>query len=129
MPRHKSAKNCNVLPWLSSRQDNTEGRFVQLGNSLLLSHKDDSGLESNLFVTLSPTAKLVYLCMTMEAGGKKNFQFPLSAAKKYGIAQSTLRRSIDELLQAGFIKRQSGRTARLPNNYEFSLDWKKRTAE
>lgn len=125
MARRKAAQNCKILPWLSSRHDCSEGRFIQIGNSLFLSHKSDDGQELNQFVNLTGCTKFVYLCMTLECAGKREFQFSKSQAEKYGIASSTLRRSVDELIAAGMITRQSGKNARLPNNYSFCFDWKK----
>ena len=44
--RRRAGGNNNINPWLSARMDCKEGRFIQVGNSLLLSHKDDTtGLE------------------------------------------------------------------------------------
>ena len=36
MGRRKAAEKCTILPWLSRKSDNSEGRFIQVGNSLLL---------------------------------------------------------------------------------------------
>lgn len=125
MPRHKAAHNCKILPWLSAKHNCEEGRFFQLGNSLLLSNRDkETGEEKNSFLILSASAKFLYLSMCMESGGKRQFEFPLKAAKKYAIPERSFRRCIDELIEAGFIKRQSGRSARMPNLYEFCFDWK-----
>ena len=123
MPRRKAAQHCKILPWLSWRSDCEEGRFCQVGNSLLLSHEID-GVEKNPFVELPDGAKVLYLSMCMEAAGKRTFEFPLSAAKKYCIPNGSLRRNIKKLIDAGFIRCQSGYHARLSNVYEFSLDWK-----
>ena len=60
----------------------------------------------------------------MESGGKREFTFPLSAAKKYGITDNSLRRHIDELTRAGFISVRSGASIRQPNIYTFSFEWK-----
>lgn len=125
MPRRKAAQNCNILPWLSRRRDNTEGRFLQVGNSLLLSVKEKgSGAEQNPFVKLSAGAKVLYLCMANEAAGHRSFEFTRVTAAKYGIPNSNLRRNVEELIKAGLIQRNSGKTVRQPNHYEFLLDWK-----
>lgn len=104
-----------IKPWLSANTDCKEGRFIQCGNSLLLSKK---------FQTLTPGARITYLAMSMESGGRREFIFPLSAAKKYGIAKNTLTRHIEEMIKAGFITVQSGKTVRQPNLYAFSFEWK-----
>ena len=63
--------------------------------------------------------------MAMESGGRPEFVFPLSAAKKYGISENTLRRGIKELIANGFIDMtSSGKTTREANYYAFSYRWK-----
>ncbi len=123
--RYRPAKKCIISPWLSARIDCSEGRFIQVGNSLLLAHIDKKTEEdTNPFHKLSSKTQMLYLCMTLEAGGSRNFEFPLKAAKKYGIAESTFRRGVTELVSKGFITRQSGKIVRLPNLYQFSEKWK-----
>lgn len=109
MSRRK--RNNILLPWMSAKPDCRELRFLQVGNSLLLSPE---------FKTLSSGARLLYLCMGMEAGGKKGFQFPRSAQHKYGFDECTAARYIRELISAGFVRLvSSGRIVRQPNLYEF----------
>ena len=117
MGRKKAAQHCEIKGWLSARADCKEGRFLQLGNSLLLS-KD--------FQRLKLTTQHCYICMALEAGGQKCFKFPLSAAKKYNISSSTLRRCTEELEKEGFIKIESNANIRKANQYEFIFDWKQR---
>lgn len=113
MSRKKSGGT--LAAWLSARLDCREGRFVQVGNSLLLSEQ---------FQALSAGAKHTYLCMAMESAGKREFVFPRAAAQKYGIASMSLRRQVDELVKSGFITVRSGACVRAPNLYTFSFDWK-----
>ncbi len=115
MARRKAAKNCDIRPWLSARADCSEGRFLQIGNSLMLSKP---------FQALSPGAQMLYLCMALESGGRREFIFPRTAAKKYGVKHRSLLRYIDELSDAGFIDKTSLRNLRQPNEYSFSFRWK-----
>ena len=124
MPRRKAAQNAKILPWLSGKLDEREGRFIQVGNSLLLSSKSDGGREKNAFLELSTGARLLYLCMAMESGGRRDFTFPLAAAKKYGFATATFRRYVEELVNGSFIVRVSNKNTRQPNDYSFSFEWK-----
>lgn len=124
MPRRKAAQKCNILPWLSRRQNNTEGRFLQIGNSMFLSKKDGNRAETNPFLCLSAGARWLYQCMALEAGGHRTFEFTRTTAEKYGICNSSLRRNEAELVKAGFIQRDSGKLVRQPNRYEFCFDWK-----
>lgn len=114
--RHKKAKNCDIKPWLSANLDNTEGRYIQVGNTLLLSKQ---------FQALSAGARYTYLCMTMEAGIGRSFTLPKKAAVKYGIPAATLRRHVDELISAGFIQKTSGANTKEPNIYSFEFGWKR----
>lgn len=93
----------------------TKKRFIQVGNSLLLSKQ---------FHALSTGSRFLYFCMAMESGGRKNFILPQKDAKKYGIAPSSLRKHINELEAARFIRVYSGKPTREPNRYEFCLSWK-----
>lgn len=116
MARHKQAQNCDIRPWLSAKSDCREGRFLQIGNSLFFSEK---------FQMLSAGAKVLYFCFCMESGGRREFIFPQSAAKKYGIAPRSFRRYTDELIRSGFVAVNSGKCVRQPNEYQFSFEWKK----
>ena len=113
MPRKKT--DPTICPWLTAKPDNKEKRFVQLGNTLLLSEP---------FQDLCPGARLLYLSMCMESAGRRCFTFPQSAAKKYGIPSTSLRRYIEELIEQGFLTRSSGKNLRVANQYGFSLSWK-----
>jgi len=114
MSRYKSSKP-GLLPWLSAKADGKEKRFIQIGNTLLLSKE---------FQTLGTGTQYLYFCMAMESGGKRQFIFPQSAAKKYGITPSSLRRHVKELEEGGFLVVHSMQNLRIPNEYEFSLCWK-----
>ncbi|WP_297243575.1 hypothetical protein [uncultured Flavonifractor sp.] len=116
MPRRKAAPSCAIPFWMSAKQDCREGRFIQLGNSLLLSPD---------FHELSTGARYLYLCAAMEAGGRRNFTFPQSAATKYGVNPRSMRRYLQELISAGFIEvESSGRWTRESNRYLFSMRWR-----
>ena len=115
MGRRKLARNCTILPWLSSKPDCAEGRFLQIGNSLFL---------SKAFQNLSPGAQMLYLYAALESGGRIEFLFPQKTASKYGIAPRSLRRHLDELIEAGFIEKTSLKNLRQPNEYVFSFHWK-----
>lgn len=104
-----------IKPWLSARVDCKEKRFVQIGNSLMF---------SEAFQRLNSGSKHLYFCMALESAGRSYFTFPLSAAKKYGISGTSLRRYINELERKGFIVRHSMRNLRQPNDYNFCYDWK-----
>ena len=112
-----SKRKCGsaLLPHLSAKADNREKRFIQVGNSLLLSKQ---------FHALSTGSRFLYFCMAMECGKMDKFIFPQKAAKKYGIAPSSLRKHINELEAARFIRVYSGKPTREPNRYEFCQGWK-----
>ena len=115
MGRKKAAVNCKILPWLSGRSDCREGRYLQIGNSLLLSEQ---------MKNLNYGARYLYLCMGMESGGCREFEFPVSSAKKYGIPRNSFDRHKSELISAGLVDlKASGRTTRENNIYSFRTDW------
>lgn len=104
-----------IKPWVSARVDCREGRFLQVGNSLMLSPK---------FHALSYGAQITYLCMALESGGQREFTFPRTAAEKYGIPRNSLTRYVDELKNSGFITVQSMANLRKANAYSFCFAWK-----
>ena len=111
----KSAQRCKVAPWLSARGDCAEGRFIQVGNSFLLSPAVQE---------LPASATVVYFAMALEAAGRREFVFPAGAMKKFGIPPQTGRRAIKTLRERGFIDVRSGKNTREANVYAFTFDWK-----
>lgn len=110
-----SRRKVEPLPlWLTKTPDGRES-FTRVGRSLL---------QSAEFQALSAGARLLYVCMTVESKGKREFTFPLSAAKAYGIAEKSLRRWAAELEASGFITVNSGACVRAPNIYTFSFSWR-----
>lgn len=115
MSTSRRKAGATLQPWLTARVDCREKRFIQVGNSLLLSHR---------FWRLSAGARYCYLCMAMEAGPRREFRLPKSAAEKYGIPHSSLCRYIHELEAGGWIEVRSMKLLRKPNEYRFALKWK-----
>lgn len=118
MAKHKpkAAKQVELKAWLSANQDSRDGRFIQLGNSFLFSERVKS-LKSGAF--------RLYICMAMEAGGRREFKFPKSAALKYGITYTSYRRYLTELIKCEFIScKQNNWNLREENVYQFNFGWK-----
>ena len=118
MPRRKAAQHVNIRPWLSARQDCTEGRFIQVGNSLLLSKS---------FQALSTSAQMLYICLAMESGGKPVAKLSRSNAKKYGFSPATYSRAAKQLIEAGFVKIAEDTGRYESNKFQFVNDWKSKT--
>lgn len=112
-----SALNAEIKPWFSANQNCREGRFNQVGNSFYLSQAVHN---------LSPGARWLYQCMGIESGGRRDFVFPHSAAKKYGIPKTTFDRHAAELVEKGFVERilPPGRERWVKAEYRFCLGWK-----
>lgn len=110
-----------LLPWLSAKVDGKEGRFLQVGNSLLLDKR---------YQSLTAGARHLYLCMALEAGGKQEVAFPHGTAKKYGIPSTTFDRNIKELQSNGFLEKIGPGTywQYAPSVFRFSTDWKAKPA-
>lgn len=102
----KKKTHPDIKPWFSAKADCRERRFIQVGNTLLL---------SPAFRKLSCGAQQLYLCMGMESGRRRGFTFPQSAAKKYGFAPTRFWRYVAELERERSIKVYSGKCARCPN--------------
>ena len=111
--RHKSRP---LNPWCSGAINNREKAFTQIGQLLL---------QSPAFCNLTPTAKILYICMTLVSYGHVEFNFTKSTAEKYGISRSSLLRGVEALNSAGFIEIvYSGKVTREPSRYRFSTRWK-----
>lgn len=93
--------------------------FVQLYADLL---------QDPAFYELPPSARLVYVCMALEAKGKAGFEFSHSTAQRFGISDTTLRTAVKQLVAAGFLKNESGRFNHQSSRYTFLIDWKTRPA-
>lgn len=77
------------------------------------------------YCNLNTGARQLYIAMLLESMGKPEFEFPMSIAKKYGIAGRTLVDSVKRLMESGFIKViASGKNTREPSRYSFSSAWK-----
>lgn len=119
MPRRRSG--ATLSPWLSAKADCKEGRFLQLGNSLLLDKR---------YQALSTGARNLYLCMSMEAGGKAEFTFTHGTARKYGISDSSFDRWAKELRAAGFVLlvMPCNFAQYAPSVYRFIVEWRTKPA-
>lgn len=118
MSKHKSARNVEIKPWLSGRIDCTERRFIQVGDSFLLADQVKA---------MSGNELKTYLALSMESGGKPWASLSSTAgAKKYGISESTFRRSIQGLEEKGFISCvfEDNPYRYKTNVYRFNLSWK-----
>ena len=101
--------------WQTTKDNGIENRYIRLGS--LLSHP--------AWMSLSDKAKVIYIHMLYEAGGKKEFTFPASKHKKL-CSKSVFQRVKDELTGAGFIlEKQNNANLRKANIYEFTDSWKK----
>lgn len=111
-------QSARPLPgWLSAARDGREKRFVQVGDTLLF---------NDCFKALSPGAFKLYICCSMQAAGRIDFQMAASKAEQYGIPRTSFNRYMNELQKAKFVELvKSGRTTRTPNDYRFIFDWKK----
>lgn len=117
MPKKRSAKSRPLKPWLSANHDSRDGRFIQVGNSLML---------SSTFHELTLGARWLYFCMAMESGGKMEFVFTQSVAKKYRISPSSFKRNASDLVRRGFVERvRSPAQERWEESrFRFRFDWK-----
>ena len=117
MGKHKAAKNVELKPWLSGNKDCRDGRFIQVGNSLLL---------SETFRKLPGNALKTYLALCMESGGKPTVTLSYAEAAKYGIDDATFGRAIKQLKKAGLIvcDFEDNPYKYKTNVYRFTTSWK-----
>lgn len=116
MARRKKG-SYTLLPWLSGRIDNKDGRYIQVGNSFHLDKRVHA---------LGHTARLLYECMCQEAGGQREVVFTRGTARKFGFPKATFERNVQKLIDCGFLtlKENAERSQYAPNIYRFSLEWK-----
>lgn len=108
-------KKTPFAPWQSCKDDGIEQRYIRLGNSQLL---------HPAMLSLSDKAKIVYIHMLLEAGGKREFTFPRSKYNRIA-GHTVFQNAKEELIQKGFIRiRQNNANLRKANIYEFSEEWK-----
>lgn len=81
---------------------------------------------SKEFQTLTSGAGLLYLYMTMESGGRREFTFTHGTGKKYGVAPYSYDRYVKELQEKKFIERLEGTDIAqyTPGKYRFCFGWK-----
>lgn len=111
--------NVQLLPWMSARTDCKEKRFLQIGNSLLVG-------ENSPFKLLTSGAQILYICMAMESGGKREVAFSRGTAAKYGINKNTYNRAVAELISHNFVEQAPDLSTGpfKPTMYRFSFTWK-----
>ena len=74
--------------------------------------------------SLSPSAFMVYTYMRLEAGGKKQFEFPFCKYRSF-VSRPTFFKVLGELQDKGFVDvLQRNKCVRQPNVYSFSDRWK-----
>jgi len=114
VPRYRSKQP--LPPWATATLDGREGRFIQIGNTLLL---------SKTFLALNGNAQLLYIRMVNEAGGKREFAFTAGDARKYEMSKSGFAKSLDELKEKNFIEcAENNANLRKANVYRFCDGWK-----
>ncbi len=112
----KRRKGYRISPWASGTLDGAEPHYLQVGVKLF---------EHPVFQSLTPLQRYLYLCMLHDAEGRKEFVFPNSRIKHFGMKNTAARDGIEVLIQKGFIVRLfSGKATREKSGYAFSQAWK-----
>lgn len=104
-------------PWESPTSDaKAAGNYGRVYRALL---------KNENFLNLPMSARYLYLCMVTCSAGSREFHFTQGEAATVGIVGGTFRRSVNELIRAGFIRiKESGYTLRQPTIYEFVNNWR-----
>ena len=120
----KRPKKLDARPWECGR---TAGR-TERGQNLPFIRIFADLPRDPVFNRLTPCARLCFIYMGIESGGKNAFQFTRATAAAYGISNATLRRCITELEKNGFIRCvANGKSTRTASDYIFLQDWKLHT--
>ncbi len=114
--KHLTVRDDNI-PFYLKDGASAGGRFIQVANSLMLSRR---------FQALTPNARWMYFCLSMEAGGRKEVTLSHSAAGKYGITKSGYDSAVRQLKEGGFIRLVDGLGRLESNRFEFVRDWQTR---
>ena len=109
----------NRKPFKIYESPNKGGYFVMLPNSLL---------DSDKFLNLSSSAKILYIYMKKDARGQEEFIFTQKRSLKYVCRSSaTFQSAKQELIDNGFIEVvRASKCSRTPNKYKFSPNWHKK---
>ncbi len=95
-------------------KDSYNRNFIRLSHSLL-THKS--------FLSLSNSAKMVYIYMVNYSKGNREFSFPYKIYKKI-TSKPTFNKCIKELHNKGFIEViENGKFTRTENIYKFLSEW------
>lgn len=118
-PNKKKAKVNHNRPkdWTTDSTDpKYAGNFAMVYSSLLR-HEN--------FKALSPLARLLYITMIAACAGDREFHLTQGEAVEWGIPAGSFRRTIKQLINAGFIRiKESGYVRREANIYVFTNIWK-----
>lgn len=106
-----------LSPWTTAKPDGMEKRFIQIGDTLVY---------HPAWLALSAGAKVLYLYMCMESGGKNEFIIPQRVYGRF-TDRRAFHRAKNELIGAEFIELvKSGANTRTENVYRFCFNWKGR---
>lgn len=117
MAKRKGGK-VPLSPWATAIREGEpeDSRYIRVGTSLY-THP--------AFTNLKPSTRFIYHLMIDKAAGKREFPFPRAYYRERGLSESTVRRAIAELKEAGFIELIfSGKLTRQQNQYRFIWNWK-----
>lgn len=110
--RYKKTPFC---AWETAKSSGFEERFIRMGNSQLL---------HSSVLDLNAAAFRVYTYMKLEAGGKREFEYPRAKFIKI-ISRNGFQKALTELVRAGLIEVvEHNANLRKPNIYRFSEKWK-----
>ena len=92
-----------------------DDRHVRLTKDMLLDPK---------FISLSYSARILYIYMKLWASGRDEVEYAWSNASEILGSSGTFNSAKKELIEKGFIKiTRTCKCSRLPNKYQFISDW------
>ena len=100
---HRKTGQRDFLPWLTvnpSGSHENEKRFLMIPANMLFAN-NSTGFS---FPKVRTSSYKLYLCMAIESGGKRIFEFSHTDAKKYGFNLNTFDSCVRELIDKNTIE-------------------------
>ena len=118
--RKRTGVDDSRIPFYLKVHGTALGRFIPLTNALLLD-KD--------FQALSPSAKMLFFALCMEAGGADTVTLSHKSAEKYGVKQTSYDAAKKQLINSGYIKLDGTLSKRESNKFRFLYRFPQMQAE
>lgn len=112
------ARKKNIAPFRTFEGKKFNDIHIRLTKDMLM---------NKTFISLSYSARILYIYMKLWAAGREEVEYAWSVASQVLGSSATFNSSKKELIEKGFIKiTRTCKCSRLPNRYQFISDWSKK---